>query len=73
MSDRKLITVQLTLTYPRQHALYFPNISGSPLDGSSKEVHTAELCEGKVSVVAILSSVMSEVNGLSLRPNRHSR
>ncbi|OCB84881.1 hypothetical protein A7U60_g8103 [Sanghuangporus baumii] len=41
------------------HALYFPDISGSCLAGS-ETVHTTNLCKGKVSVIAMLSTAISE-------------
>ncbi|KAI0261675.1 ATPase assembly factor ATP10, partial [Gloeopeniophorella convolvens] len=44
-----------------EKALYFPNITGSRLDNGVKE-HTASICAGKVSVVAILTTQMSEVH-----------
>ncbi|CAL1699388.1 unnamed protein product [Somion occarium] len=41
-------------------ARYFPDISGTPLD-SSEKAHTTSLCVGKVSVISMLSSRMSEI------------
>ncbi|OSX60897.1 hypothetical protein POSPLADRAFT_1047219 [Postia placenta MAD-698-R-SB12] len=40
-------------------ALYFPDISGTTLS-SKAEVHTTSLCTGKVSVIAMLSTRVSE-------------
>lgn len=43
-----------------QKALYFPNIVGTRLqDGET--AHTTDICSGKVSVVSMLSSKISEV------------
>ena len=47
-----------------QKALYLPDISGTPLNQPGK-VHTTDLCLGKVSVISILSSKISEVLLLS--------
>jgi len=41
-------------------ALYFPDISGSTLNSKS-DVHTTSLCTGKVSVIAMLSTRISEL------------
>lgn len=41
-------------------ASYFPDITGTPLNSSTKS-HTTLLCSGKVSVVAMLSSKISEI------------
>lgn len=43
-----------------QHALYFPDIMGTSLV-SKDTVHTTDLCKGKISVVGMLSTVISEV------------
>jgi len=53
------------LTNPRvcmlvQKALYFPNIVGNRLDNGEK-IHTTHMCAGKVSVIAMLSTKISEV------------
>ncbi|KAH7886843.1 ATPase assembly factor ATP10 [Phlebopus sp. FC_14] len=42
-------------------ALYFPNISGSRLDTRQK-THTADICQGRISVISMLSTRMSEVH-----------
>ncbi|KAF8556041.1 hypothetical protein OG21DRAFT_1506993 [Imleria badia] len=42
-------------------ALYFPNISGSRLD-TRAQTHTTDICRGRVSVIAMLSTRMSEVH-----------
>lgn len=42
-------------------ALYFPNISGSRLDTRAK-THTTDMCKGRISVIAILSTRMSEIH-----------
>ncbi|KAI9567522.1 ATPase assembly factor ATP10, partial [Boletus coccyginus] len=42
-------------------ALYFPNISGSRLD-TRVQTHTTDICHGRVSVIAMLSTRMSEVH-----------
>ncbi|KAG1776363.1 ATPase assembly factor ATP10 [Suillus placidus] len=51
-------------------ALYFPNIVGSSLDTKSKK-HTASMCDGRISVVSMLSTRMSEihVNGFTTPTN----
>ncbi|KIP07311.1 hypothetical protein PHLGIDRAFT_89785 [Phlebiopsis gigantea 11061_1 CR5-6] len=41
-------------------SLYLPDISGTPLDSPDK-VHTTDLCLGKVSVISMLSSKISEI------------
>jgi len=41
-------------------ASYFPDITGTPLNSSTK-VHTTLLCSGKVSIIAMLSSKISEI------------
>lgn len=46
-----------------QKALYFPDIEGTPLD-KRETVHTTDLCLGKVSLISILSSQISEVCSL---------
>ncbi len=43
-----------------QKALYFPDIAGTPLTGGDK-VHTTDLLMGKVTILSILSSKISEV------------
>ncbi|KAI0064422.1 hypothetical protein BV25DRAFT_1990151 [Artomyces pyxidatus] len=45
-------------------ALYFPNIEGSRLDTGDK-THTTHLCAGKVSVIAMLSTKISEYHASS--------
>ncbi|KIJ59383.1 hypothetical protein HYDPIDRAFT_118605 [Hydnomerulius pinastri MD-312] len=42
-------------------ALYFPNISGSRLDTRAK-THTTDICQGRISVISMLSTRMSEVH-----------
>ncbi|KAG0695922.1 ATPase assembly factor ATP10 [Suillus ampliporus] len=51
-------------------ALYFPNIVGSSLDTKSKK-HTTSMCEGRISVISMLSTRMSEihVNGFTTPTN----
>ncbi|OJA08408.1 hypothetical protein AZE42_00994 [Rhizopogon vesiculosus] len=51
-------------------ALYFPNIIGSSLDRKSKK-HTTSICEGRISVISMLSTRMSEihVNGFTAPTN----
>lgn len=48
-----------------QKALYFPNVVGSSLDTKSKK-HTASMCEGRISVISMLSTRMSEVRSCLL-------
>ncbi|KAI0754405.1 ATP10 protein-domain-containing protein [Daedaleopsis nitida] len=43
-------------------ALYFPDIFGTPLAGNQQKVHTTDLLQGKVSVVALLTTRMSEIH-----------
>lgn len=50
--------------YFSQAALYFPDIIGKALDTGNK-THTTDLCAGKISVVSMLSTKISEV-GASL-------
>ncbi|KAH9074179.1 ATPase assembly factor ATP10 [Lactarius deliciosus] len=45
-------------------ALYFPNIVGSRLDSGVK-AHTTHMCAGKVSVIAMLSTKISELHATS--------
>ncbi|KAI9458665.1 ATPase assembly factor ATP10 [Lactarius psammicola] len=45
-------------------ALYFPNIVGNRLDSGVK-AHTTHMCAGKVSVVAMLSTKISELHATS--------
>ncbi|KAF9239878.1 ATPase assembly factor ATP10 [Melanogaster broomeanus] len=42
-------------------ALYFPNLSGSRLD-THVRTHTTDICQGRVSVIAMLSTKMSEIH-----------
>jgi len=44
-----------------QKALYFPNMSGSRLDTRAK-THTTDMCKGRISVIALLSTRMSEAS-----------
>jgi ATPase complex subunit ATP10 len=45
-------------------ALYFPNIVGNRLDNGVK-AHTTQLCAGKVSVIAMLTTKISEIHAAS--------
>jgi len=45
-------------------ALYFPNIIGNRLDNGVK-AHTTHMCAGKVSVIAMLSTRISEIHATS--------
>ncbi|KAI9509244.1 ATPase assembly factor ATP10, partial [Russula earlei] len=45
-------------------ALYFPNVVGSRLDNGVK-THTTHMCAGKVSVIAMLSTKISEIHARS--------
>ncbi|KAI0032856.1 ATPase assembly factor ATP10, partial [Vararia minispora EC-137] len=45
-------------------ALYFPNIAGSRLSDGQK-VHTTDVCKGKVSVIAMLSTQISQHHAMS--------
>ncbi|KAI6029572.1 hypothetical protein PISMIDRAFT_9279 [Pisolithus microcarpus 441] len=42
-------------------ALYFPNVTGSRLD-TREQAHTTDMCQGRVSVIAMLSTRMSEIH-----------
>ncbi|KAI6116143.1 ATP10 protein-domain-containing protein [Pisolithus sp. B1] len=42
-------------------ALYFPNVTGSRLD-TREQAHTTDMCQRRVSVIAMLSTRMSEVH-----------
>ena len=59
MSAGMLLFLFATLIFC-QAALYFPDIEGTPLNGNNT-LHTADLCDGNVSVIAMLSTVVSEV------------
>ena len=48
-----------------QKARYFPNIVGARLDSGVRD-HTSHMCAGKVSVIAMLSTKISEVSYLAL-------
>lgn len=43
-----------------QHAKYFPDMTGIPLN-SKEAVHTTDLCRDRISVIAMLTTVVSEV------------
>ena len=43
-----------------QHALYFPDIEGTAL-ADKQSVHTTDLCRGKVTVIGMLTTAISEV------------
>ena len=67
---REDVRVYLTVSCYQTHgylqkARYFPNIVGSRLDSGLKD-HTTHMCAGKVSVIAMLSTRMSEVSYLAL-------
>jgi ATPase complex subunit ATP10 len=53
-------------------ALYFPNIVGSRLDNGVK-AHTTHMCAGKVSVIAMLSTKISELHAASYTETLNSR
>ncbi len=44
-----------------QRALYFPDIQGTSLAGGEGKVHTTNILDGKVSVVTLLTTRISEV------------
>ncbi|OCH86764.1 hypothetical protein OBBRIDRAFT_760790 [Obba rivulosa] len=50
-------------------ALYFPNMYGTALTGG--KVHTTDLCQGKVSIIAILSTRMSEIQTANFVKSAH--
>ncbi|KAH0835912.1 ATPase assembly factor ATP10 [Lanmaoa asiatica] len=50
-----------TQCYGQGGSLYLPNISGSRLD-TRAHTHTTDICHGRVSVIAMLSTRMSEVH-----------
>jgi len=52
-------------------ALYFPNIVGSRLDNGVK-THTTHMCAGKVSVIAMLSTKISELHAASYTQSLNS-
>jgi len=49
----------------QEAALYFPDIVGKTLDNGTP-AHTTHLCQGKVSVISMLSTKMSEVQTASV-------
>jgi len=51
-------------------ALYFPNVVGNRLDDGVK-AHTTDMCAGKVSVIAMLSTTMSELHATSYTQSLH--
>jgi len=51
-------------------ALYFPNVVGNRLDNGVK-AHTTDMCAGKVSVIAMLSTTMSELHATSYAQSLH--
>jgi ATPase complex subunit ATP10 len=54
------VGVVLVLIWHNQKALYFPDVVGKSLDtGESK--HTTDMCAGRVSVISMLSTKISEV------------
>ena len=57
----------LLLNSTAQKALHFPDIHGTALAGSEDKVHTTNLLQGKVSVVALLTTRISEVCRVCLR------
>ncbi|KAH7910272.1 ATPase assembly factor ATP10 [Hygrophoropsis aurantiaca] len=42
-------------------ALYFPNVVGSALDTKQKR-HTTDICQGRISVISMLNTRMSEIH-----------
>lgn len=54
------VCIHLTL-HSSQRALYFPAIAGTRLSDSEKK-NTANMLPGKVSVVALLTSTVSDVS-----------
>ena len=51
--------IPLVLRWP-QKALYFPDIVGTKLD-DGVQTHTTNICSGRISVIAMLSTKISEV------------
>ncbi|EMD35586.1 hypothetical protein CERSUDRAFT_139425 [Gelatoporia subvermispora B] len=50
-------------------ALYFPNMYGTALTGA--KVHTTDLCQGKVSIIAVLCTRMSEIQTANFVKEAH--
>ncbi|KAH7918673.1 hypothetical protein BV22DRAFT_1115377 [Leucogyrophana mollusca] len=50
-----------TVMIREDKALYFPNIVGSSLD-KKRNQHTTDLCQGRVSVISMLNTRMSEIH-----------
>lgn len=50
-----------------QAALYFPDIVGKSLD-KGVPAHTTHLCQGKISVLSMLSTKISEVSHMFAPP-----
>lgn len=55
---------------PAQKALYLPNVAGKSLDDGSTK-NTTEMCFGKVTVLAMLGTRVSEVSHVVLRSPLH--
>ncbi|KAL6302989.1 ATP10 protein-domain-containing protein [Sparassis latifolia] len=53
-------------------ALYFPDISGTTLDNNT-QAHTTHLCTGKVSIIAMLSSKISEIQTANFIDAAHAQ
>lgn len=54
-----------------EKSLYFPDVVGTPLTGGNK-VHTTDLCLGKVSVITVLSSKISEMQAKMFTEPTHN-
>lgn len=57
---RSNVVIRVHISYKDQKALYLPNITGKSLD-ERKQKHTTIMCFGRVTVLAMLGTQISEV------------
>ncbi|KAF7983200.1 hypothetical protein HWV62_23464 [Athelia sp. TMB] len=61
-----------TVMIREDKSLYFPNVLGSALDGSGKK-HTTDICKGRISIISMLSSKISEIHVAGFTSPTHAR
>jgi len=61
-----------TVMIREDKSLYFPNIMGTALDNSDKK-HTTDICTGRISVISMLSSKISEIHVAGFTTRTHTR
>ncbi|KZP18123.1 hypothetical protein FIBSPDRAFT_829636 [Athelia psychrophila] len=61
-----------TVMIREDKSLYFPDVLGSALDGSGKK-HTTDMCKGRISIVSMLSSKISEIHVAGFTGATHAR